>query len=331
MTETYPPEPPRIDLHRHLDGSVRLETIIDLGRQHNLPLPAFTIEELRPHVQITTPQPGVMAFIAKFKWMTAVLVDQAACYRVAYENVEDAHREHLDYVELRFSPLFMAEANGLSSQAVVEAVVAGVADARLDLGQPVNLIGIISRQYGPEQAHHELDALLSRRDALVGLDLAGDEVNFPAPLFSEHFQRAREVGLQITAHAGESDGPHSIWHAIRDLGATRIGHGVTALKDPVLMDYLVEHRIGVESNITSNVQTSTVPDYASHPLKTMLEYGILASINTDDPGISGIDLAHEYEIAAPRAGLSTEHIHQARHNAQEIAFLSEKEKAALWS
>ena len=208
-----------------------------------------------------------MAFIAKFRWMTAILVDEAACYRVAYENVEDAHRARLDYVELRFSPWFMAESHGLKPQSVVEAVAAGVEDARRDFEQPANLIGIISRQYGPDAGQRELDALLSQRDALVALDLAGDEVNYPASLFKEHFRRARDAGLHVTAHAGESDGPDSIWQAIRDLGATRIGHGVRAPEDPALIEYLVEHRIGVETSLTSNVQTSTVPDYASHPLR----------------------------------------------------------------
>ena len=320
---------PFIDLHRHLDGNVRLETIVELGIQHNVPLPAFTVEGLRPHVQITTPQPGIMAFIAKFRWMTAVLVDYAACHRVAYENVEDARREGLDYVELRFSPWFMAETHGLDPRGVVEAVAAGIADGRRDFGQSVNLIGILSRQYGPEAGQRELDALLSGRDAIVALDLAGDEINYPAPLFAEHFRRARDAGLHVTAHAGEADGPQSVWHAIRALGATRIGHGVRATEDRTLMEVLAEHRIGVETSLTSNVQTSTVPDYASHPLKTMLEHGILATINTDDPGVSGIDLAHEYDVAAPLAGLSEAQIQQARRNALEIAFLSAEEKDTL--
>ena len=113
---------PLIDLHRHLDGNVRLETILDLGRQHNLPLPAWDLEGLRPHVQVTEAQPGIMTFIAKFRWMIEALVDYAACRRVAFENVADAQREGIDYVELRFSPWFMAEPNGLDPAGVVEAV-----------------------------------------------------------------------------------------------------------------------------------------------------------------------------------------------------------------
>ncbi len=323
------PRLPLAELHRHLDGAVRLETILDLGRRYNLPLPAFDLEGLRPHVQVTDPQPGVMAFIAKFHWMTAVMVNGDAIRRIAYENVEDLKREGLDYAELRFSPWFMAEANRLDPQAVTEAVVDGVAAGARDFGVRVRLIGILSRTYGPESARRELDALLHHRDHITALDLAGDEANFPAEWFRDHFRRARDAGWHITVHAGESAGPESIWSALRNLGAERIGHALRAAEDPALLDYLAEHRIGVESCLTSNVQTSCVPDYASHPLKTFLEHGILASLNTDDPGISAITLPYEYEVAAPQAGLTDEQIRQAQVNALETAFLSAEEKRAL--
>ena len=324
------PNFPLIDLHRHLDGNVRLETILDLGRQHNLPLPARDIKGLRPHVQVTAPQPGVMAFIAKFKWMTGVLVDYAACRRVAYENVQDAHREGIDYIELRFSPWFMAEPHNLDPAGVVEAVTDGIVAATDACDSvKVNLIGILSRTYGPDVAWQELNALLEHRDRLVALDLAGDEANWPGDLFVEHLEKARDVGWHITIHAGESAGPESVWQAVRDLGASRIGHGVHAIEDPPLLDYLAEHKIGIESNLTSNVQTSTVPDYASHPLRIFLDRGLLASINTDNPGISGIDLRHEYQVAAPAAGLTVAHTHQAQRNALAIAFLSADEEDAL--
>jgi len=320
---------PLIELHRHLDGNVRLETILDLGRQHNLPLPAWDVAGLRPYVQVTKPQPGVMAFIAKFEWMMMALVDYDACRRVAYENVEDAHREGIDYIELRFSPWFMAESHGLDPTGVVEAVADGVEAGARDFGVKVNLIGILSRTYGPDIAWKELEALLRYRDRLVALDLAGDEANQPGDLFVEHVRRARDAGWHVTIHAGEMAGPESVWQAIRELEAARIGHAVRAIKDPALLDYMAEHRIGIESCVTSNVQTRTVPDYASHPLRTFLERGLLASINTDDPGISGIDLRHEYEVAAPAAGLTAEHTHQAQRNALAIAFLSAEEKDAL--
>jgi adenosine deaminase len=323
------PKLPLLDLHRHLDGCVRLETILDLGRRHGLPLPAWDVEGLRPHAQVSGRQPGVMEFIAKFRWMTGVMVDLDAVRRIAYENVEDARREGLAYVELRFSPWFMAEPHGLDPAAVTEAAADGVAAGARDFGVRVGLIGILSRTYGPGIAARELDALLAHRGRLVALDLAGDEAGWPGELFVGHFRRARDAGLHVTVHAGEADGAHSVRQAIEQLGAERIGHAVRAVEDPALLDLMAGRRIGIEANLTSNVQTSTVPDYPGHPLKRFLERGLLATINTDDPGISGITLAHEYDVAAPAAGLSPEQIRQAQRNALEVAFLSPEDRAAL--
>ncbi len=323
------PKFPLVDLHRHLDGSVRLETILDLGRKHNLALPAWTLEDLRPHVQVSDAQPGIMEFIARFKWMTGVLVDYDACRRIAYENVLDARNEGIDYIELRFSPLFMSQAHGLDPASVSAAIAEGIQQGRDETGVKVNLIGILSRHFGAEAAMGELQALLANKENFVGLDLAGDEANFPCKLFVEHFKIARDAGWQITVHAGEAAGAESIWQAVRDLGATRIGHGVRTLDDPTLVEHMLEHRIGIEANLTSNVQTSTVPSYAAHPLKAQLEAGLLATINSDDPGISNITLPYEYEQAAPMAGLSPDQIRQAQVNALYLAFLPDPEKEAL--
>ena len=323
------PDLPLVELHRHLDGSIRLSTILDLGLQHNLPLPARTLEELRPYVQVSTPQPGVMAFIEKFEWMTGVLVNYDACRRVAYENVEDACKEGIDYIELRYSPWFMAEAHHLRPEGVVEAVTDGIRAGERDFAIKVNQLGILSRHYGPAIAMRELDAELRYASGFVGIDLAGDEAHFPGEWYAEHFKKARDAGWHVTVHAGEASGPESVWQAIKELGAERIGHAVHAPEDPALLNFLRDNRIGIECNLTSNVQTSTVADYPSHPMRLFMEKGIAASINTDDPGISAIDLHYEYEVAAPLAGLTLEMIHQAQENALVTAFLTEAEKQAL--
>jgi adenosine deaminase len=323
------PSLPLIDLHRHLDGSIRLETILDLSKKHKIPLPGDDLEGLRPFVQITDPRPGVMAFLEKFKYMVGVLADYEACSRVAYENVEDACREGIDYIELRFSPLFMAQPHQLDPEGVVEAVVEGVSRAGSEYEIKVNLIGIISRTYGPDLGWKELESLLVFKDNITGLDLAGDEINYPGDLFVDHFNEGREAGWRITVHAGEEGGPDNIWQAVEELGAERIGHGVSAAQDPMLLDYLAEHRIGIESNLTSNLQTRVVERYQDHPLRTFLERDILATINTDDPGISAINLRYEYEVAAPRAGLTTDQIRRAQENALQVAFISEEERLLL--
>jgi len=323
------PHYPLVELHRHLDGNVRLETILEIGLKKNIPLPGKSIEDLRPFVQVKEAKPSILDFFKKFEWLTAVMVDYETCQRIAYENVEDARNEGIDYIELRFSPWFMAERNQLDPYSVVEAVVDGIQCGIKDFGIQVNLIGIISRTYGPEICMQELNALLSQKSQIIALDLAGDEINFPGTLFVEHFKIAREAGWHACPHAGEVAGPESIWQALHGLGAERLGHAVHAIEDPSLVDYLAANQIGVESNLTSNVQTSTVPDYIHHPLKNFLDHGIRATINTDDPGISAIDINHEYEIAAVQAGLTKEDIFQAQKNALECAFLTTSQKEEL--
>lgn len=320
---------PLTDVHRHLDGNIRAQTILDLGRQFNLTLPAQTLETLIPHVQVTSTEPDLVSFLSKLDWGVKVLASLDACRRVAFENIEDAARNGLHYVELRFSPGYMAMAHQLPVAGVVEAVIAGVREGCKTFGVEARLIGIMSRTFGEAACLQELDALLAHRNHITALDLAGDELGFPGSLFLSHFNQARDAGWHITVHAGEAAGPESIWQAIKELGAERIGHGVKAVEDRALMDYLAEHRIGIESCLTSNIQTSTVASLANHPLKTFLEHGVIASLNTDDPAVQGVDIIHEYTIAAPAAGLTPEQIRQAQINGLEMAFLSNEEKRAL--
>lgn len=323
------PQLPLCDLHRHLDGSVRLQTILELAEQHGVELPGGDLDSLRPHVQITDPAEGLMEFIAKFRWLTAVMVDYDACRRIARENVLDAAAEGIDYIELRFSPWFMAETHRLDAAELTAAVIDGIRAGEAETGVRAQAIGILSRHYGPETCSRELDALLLNRDGLVALDLAGDEKGFPAGLFVEHFYRARDAGLRITIHAGEADGPHSVWSAIRDLGAERIGHGIRSIEDPELVAYLAERQIGLEVCLSSNLHTSTVPSLAAHPARALLEAGVLLNLNSDDPGISGIDLPHEFNVAAPQAGLHAALVRKTQQAGLAMAFLGEAEKQHL--
>ena len=175
----------------------------------------------------------------------------------------------------------------------------------------------------------ELDAILAHRDHIVGVDLAGDELRYPAHLFTNHFDRVRDAGLHVTIHAGEADGPQSVWSAIEDLGAERIGHGFRAVEDPALVEHLAKHGIGLEACPTSNLHTSTVRNYSSHPIKALADEGVKFCLNTDDPGISAIDIEHEYTVAAPATGLSGKQIHQSQLDGLEMAFLSEQDKDGL--
>ncbi|HEY4593034.1 MAG TPA: adenosine deaminase, partial [Thermoanaerobaculia bacterium] len=192
------------------------------------------------------------------------------------------------------------------------------------------LIGIIARNYGPETGRAELAAAIRGRErGIVALDLAGDEAGYPGELFVRHFQEAREAGLHTIAHAGEAAGAESVRQAVLGLGAERIGHGIRAIEEPAVLDLLAERRIPLEVCPTSNLHTSTVPDYRSHPLPALLRRGIRCTLNTDDPSISGLDLAHEYRVASAELGLSEVEIRRMQETAVEAAFLTPEERAGL--
>jgi adenosine deaminase len=159
--------------------------------------------------------------------------------------------------------------------------------------------------------------------------LAGNEKGFPAIRFKQHFKLARNVGWHITVHAGEADGPHSIRQAIDELGATRIGHGVAAREDPHLMDFMANNDISIECCLTSDFQTGACTDIAQHPIKTFIQRGIVVTLNTDDPGVSGIEIGDEYKLASEVVGLSAKQLAQIQLNGGEVAFASDSVKAKL--
>lgn len=321
---------PLIDLHRHLEGCVRLETLIELGLEHELSLPAWSIEELRRYVQVSSPVLDVMAYIAKFELMQRCMLSYDVIRRITFECIEDAYREGIDYLELRFSPVFMAEKHALNLKGIVDAVCDGLDEALCTLPVRAKLIGIMSRTYGPDSCWQELKAIIHGRDrGIVAVDLAGDEVRYPGQLFIEHFHHAREAGMRITVHAGESTSADQVKQAITKLGAERLGHAVRAIDDPTVLDLINERSVGIESCPTSNVQTGVVASYAQHPLPTYLRRGLLVTLNTDAPIISDVDLLSEYRVGEKEFGLSETELYQLQKNAVRVAFLSDDERADL--
>lgn len=321
--------PPLIDLHRHLDGNIRVTSILSLAHKNGIQLPCSDEESLAKHIFIDDKTSDLLAFLQKLDVGVSVLAHLDDCERVAYENVLDAYTEGLDHVELRFSPYYMARTHDLPLCGVVDAVVAGVTRANKELQYSASLIGILSRTFGVKACFNELKAILSAKSGIVALDLAGDEYNFPAHLFQEHFRLAREAGLKITVHAGEAGGAQSIWDAINLLGANRIGHGVAAITDNKLMQHMAQHNIGIETCILSNYQTGTWEDIPSHPVRTFLSRGIEVCLNTDDPGISNNTLASEYALAKTLLKLNDKEIVQLKMNALSQSFLTVAQKNAL--
>ena len=322
---------PLIDLHRHLDGNIRPATIWELAEQNGIALPEDNLTAFIPHVQIQESEPDLVSFLKKLDWGVAVLKSLDDCKHVAYENVEDAYKAGIDYAELRFSPFYMAMAFNLPIADVVEAVIDGVKAGERDFPVKTNLIGILSRTFGVENCQKELDGIMAHKDYVCAVDLAGDEYNFPGELFIPHFKQVRDAGLNITVHAGEAAGSESVWQAINELGATRIGHGVATAKDEKLMDYMLANNIAIESCLTSNFQTGTVTDLSNHPIRTFLDRGLLVCLNTDDPAVENIELKHEYQLAKNVLNFNEEEFTQLQKNSLAASFLSEQDKENLLS
>ena len=320
---------PMIDLHRHLDGNIRVSSIIELAHLHNVKLPSTDLSNLSDIVHIKDKTTDLLAFLQKLDMGVSVLGNLQACKQIAYENVEDAVKEGLHHVELRFSPYYMSQAFNLPLQGVVEAVIEGVQTANKYFNFNATVIGILSRTFGLDQCMQELNALLACSKDLVAIDLAGDENGFPAKLFTKHFDKVKDSGLKVTIHAGEAAGPSSIWDAINLLHADRIGHGVSAYQDNKLMDFMAQNNIGIESCLLSNYQTGTWTDIAKHPVHRFLDNGIAVCLNTDDPGVSNNTLSSEYDLAKNVLALDAASISQLKNNALLQAFLPINKKDAI--
>jgi adenosine deaminase len=290
---------PLVDLHRHLEGSIRPETSRELATRTGADaLP----EQWREALVAAEREEGLLPYLAKIENATALVRTLDDWRRVATEAVDDAVRDGLAALELRFSPQFIASMTGLDADDVIDAVSDAVGHAASDAvattGRPieVGLIGIVVRDEGPDSALTQVRRLLRHQRTLVGADLAGDEAGYPAALFAPAFRLAREAGLPVTIHAGEAAGPRSVWDALR-LEPQRIGHGVRSAEDPRLLAHLAAAEVTLEVAITSNVQTGAARSRAKHQLATLVAAGVRVALCTDNPAVSDTRLTREYELA----------------------------------
>jgi len=301
---------PKIDLHRHLEGSLRLETLSEIAQEHGIDLPSYDIEYLRRFATVTTDErPDFRLFMAKFAFLRRFYPTQAAVERVAYEAVADAAADNIKYLELRFNPVAPARQQGFLLDEVVEWVCSAVTKAQRDHDINVKLILQIDRSGSLDMASQIADIAMAYRDrGVVGLDLAGYEVGYPARRFADIFQRARREGLGITVHAGEEGGAENVREAIELLRAQRIGHGVRSIENSDVIHLIRGHSVTLEVCPTSNLQTAVVRRFWQHPLSDLLALNLRVTINTDDPSISDTTLTDEYMTAMLAIGITLDQI-----------------------
>lgn len=320
-------EMPKAELHTHVEGAVRPQTILDIAEEYKLPLPAPTVEELKVKIGMRQGE-DLLAFLKKFDHFRFVFDQPETLQRLAFECIEDNAQENIQYTELRINPRKNLEK--VSIDQVLDSVLAGMDQAKSQLGVDGRLIASINRSYPVESAMDIARAAVARKDrGIVGLDLAGDEVNHPASKFAEVFDYAKANGLRITVHAGEARGPESVLQAVELCHAERIGHGVRLQEDPEAMQTIKERGTVLEMCPESNKLLNVTPDLKAYPLKTYMQYGIPVTINTDDRHIFDVNLAHEFTSLAKNTGLSLQDCQKVAMNAVDAAFLPSDEKAEL--
>jgi len=314
---------PKFELHLHLEGSVEPATLVELSRRHNTPLPGnpesgreLTEDDVRSLYRCQ----DFYGFLMAFKAVTERLRTPEDYELITYRLMQKLKTQNVVHAEVYLSVgvILWREQN---FDAIFEGLERGRTRGERDFGVSLLWIFDAVRHFGAEAAERVFRKAVEFRDRnVIGIGIGGDENKGPAHWFREQFAWARDHGLRLTCHAGESAGPESIWSAIRDLKAERIGHGLTAIQDPMLMDYLAEHQIPIEICLSSNLRTGCCTDLREHPLPKYLERGLMVTLNTDDPGMFETTLNGEYELAAETFGLSDLELAKLAENSRKAAF-----------
>jgi len=321
---------PKVELHRHLEGALRLSTLAEIAQQYAVPVPQ-TVEALRPLVQIMPGDPRTAnGFLSKFRVLRQFFRSEAVIRRISREAVADAAADNVVYMELRFTPQALSNLLNVDFATVVAWVCDSVSEASADYNVTARLIVSMNRHESVEIGHRVLEAALTRLGGgVVAIDLAGAEANYAGWPFRSVFQRARAEGLGVTVHAGEWAGPASVQEAVTVLDAERIGHGVRALEDPLVIDLLVAHGATLEVCPSSNVDSGVYPTLEAHPLPDLIDAGVRVTLNTDDPLVSNITLTDELTRALVSLNLALADLRAITFHAARAAFLTEDEKTAL--
>jgi adenosine deaminase len=322
-------ELPKTDLHVHLDGSARLSTILDLAARDGIELPADTPEGLAKAMHLGENTGSLVEYLKAFDITLKVMQTQDSLVRIAYELAEDAAKENVRYMEVRYSPMLHTR-RGLRLTQVVEAVLEGLRLAQKDFGIESNVIVCGIRNISPESSYEMAQlAVAYKNRGVVAFDLAGAEYDHPAKHHLSSFQLVRDNNINVTIHAGEAYGPESIHQAIHVCGAHRIGHGCRLREDGDLLHYVNDHRIPLECCPSSNVQTGAVRDLASHPLRLYYNLGLRVTVNTDNRLITDTTVSRELWLTHTQIGLTLDDIKRIITNGFKSAFMPFHQKQAM--
>ncbi len=329
MTEEILRALPKTDLHCHLDGSLRLGTLLDLAEKSGVRLPADTPEGLARAIHMGETCESLEDYLTAFDVTLAVLQTEEALFRAAHELAQDCAAENVRYLEVRYSPLLHTR-EGLKPTAIVDAVLEGLRQAKRETGIKSNVIVCGIRHMDPQTSVRLAElAVAYKGKGVVGFDLAGAEEGHPARRHQQAVQLILNNNVNVTIHAGEAYGPESIAQAVHYCGAHRIGHGVRLRENGDLLNYLNDHRIPLEMCPSSNVQTQSVAGFQSHPLKFYFDFGLRVTVNTDNRLITDTTATKELWIAHERMGFTLADVCTVLVQGFKSAFLPFREKQDL--
>jgi adenosine deaminase len=317
---------PKVELHVHLEGSIRPATLLTLAQRNGVRLPADDLEGLQTFYRFT----DFGHFISTYMLISSCLKTVSDFELIAYEFGADMNRQNIRYAEVTFTPHTNVTNTGLSFEAIMEGLNEGRARARADFGIEFGWVLDIVRDLPDTRIQVAEWAATARGQGVVGFGLGGTEREYPPEWFADAFELAREAGLHSVPHAGETAGPDSVWGAIRSLKAERLGHGVRSIEDPALVDYLGQHQIPLEVCPTSNLCLGIYPSYQTHPIRLLMEKGLYITVNSDDPPMFNTDLNHEYKALVDNLSFSQSDLEKLSLNALNASYLptDRKEKMA---
>jgi adenosine deaminase len=319
---------PKAELHCHLDGSVRPQTLLDLGREYDVAMPCTDVAELADYMHVTDAR-SLEDYLQRFEVTLSVMQTAPALERIAFELAEDAANEGVCYIEVRFAPVLNAR-QGLTVDEAIEAAARGLDRARERHGVTGRVIVTALRNHSPSESMElaELAVAYAGR-GVVGFDLAGGEAGHPASAHAAAFAYARRHDMACTCHAGEGDGAGSVREAVHECGADRIGHATRLIEDESLTQYVNDRRIALEICLTSNVQTRVAAAYEAHPLRTYFDRGLNVVLNTDNRLMSGVNLTDEYDHASRHLGFTFDESCEISLNGFASAFVPWQERERL--
>ncbi|WP_327304295.1 adenosine deaminase [Streptomyces sp. NBC_01298] len=316
---------PKAELHVHHVGSASPRIVAELASRHPDSKVPTDPEAIADYFTFT----DFAHFIEVYLSVVDLVRTPDDVRTLTFEIARDMARQNIRYAELTITP-YSSTRRGIDEKAFMEAIEDARKAAETELGVILRWCFDIPGEAGEEAAAETLRLAVDLRpEGLVSFGLGGPEIGVPRPQFKPYFDAARAAGLHSVPHSGETTGPQSIWDAIRDLGAERIGHGTSATQDPELLAYLAEHRIALEVCPTSNIATRAVATLDEHPVKEMVAAGVLVTINSDDPPMFGSDLNNEYAVTARLLDLDERGLAQLAKNAVEASFLDPAGKAKL--